>query len=188
MLRNHQLQERPIDLRAVVTESLALVAHEMQARRVGTTVTLPSLPCVVSGDPVLLQQVLVNLLINAMDAMAETPPDRRHLAISSKVTATNVELSVRDTGPGLRGDIIGRLFSPFVTTKHLGLGIGLTIARRIVDAHNGTIAADNSAAGGAIFTVTLPLAESRETPPGSPATATGVSESPNVSTSAAAVN
>ena len=80
----------------------------------------------------------MNLVINAMDAMAETPPARRHITISSKVTATDVEVSVRDTGPGLRADIIGRLFAPFVTTKAHGLGIGLTIARRIVDAHRGT--------------------------------------------------
>ena len=92
----------------------------------------------------LLQQVLVNLLINAMDAMADTPPAERHLTISSKLTGTSVELSVRDTGPGLRADVAGRLFAPFVTTKSHGLGIGLTIARRIVDAHRGSIAADNN--------------------------------------------
>ena len=76
--------------------------------------------------------------------------------------ANDVELSVRDTGPGLRADMIGRLFAPFVTTKAQGVGIGLTIARRIVDAHKGTIAAENNAEGGATFTVTLPRAEPRD--------------------------
>ncbi len=106
--------------------------------------------------------VLVNLVVNAMDAMAETPPARRHVTISSKVRATDVEVSVRDTGPGLRADIIGRLFTPFVTTKSHGLGIGLTIARRIVDAHGGTIDAHNNPEGGATFTVTLRRSETPE--------------------------
>ena len=159
MLRSRQLQEGPIDLQAIVKESLALVAHDIRARQIETTINLPSNPCVVSGDPVLLQQVLVNLVINAMDAMAETPPARRHITISSGVTATNVAVSVRDTGPGLRADIIGRVFAPFVTTKSHGLGIGLTIAQRIVDAHRGTIDAHNNPEGGATFTVTLPRAK-----------------------------
>ena len=74
MLRSRQLDKKPIDLRAVITESLALVDHDMKTRQVEAAVDQPSNPCVISGDQVLLQQVLVNLLINAMDAMAETPP------------------------------------------------------------------------------------------------------------------
>ena len=84
MLRSRQLQKKPIDLHAVVNESLALVAHDMRARQIEATVNLSSNPCVISGDQVLLQQVLVNLLINAMDAMAETPPARRHVTISKR--------------------------------------------------------------------------------------------------------
>ena len=127
----------------------------MRARQIEATVDLSSNPCVINGDQVLLQQVLVNLVMNAMDAMAETPPARRHVTISSDVRAADVEVSVRDTGPGLPAEIIGTLFTPFVTTKAHGLGIGLTIVRTIVDAHGGTIAARNNPEGGATFTVTL---------------------------------
>jgi signal transduction histidine kinase len=84
----------------------------------------------------------------------------------------------------LRADVIGRIFSPFITTKAHGLGIGLTIAQRIVDAHRGTIAANNSAEGGAIFAITLLRTEPGETPSDLRATVTGVSESPSVETSA----
>ena len=159
MLRSRQLDMKPIDLHAVINESLALVDHDMRARQIETTVNLSSNPCVISGDQVLLQQVLVNLVVNAMDAMAETPPTRRHLTITSEVRAADVEVSVRDTGTGLPTQINGTLFTPFVTTKSHGLGIGLTIVRTIVDAHGGTIDARNNPEGGATFTVTLRCSE-----------------------------
>ena len=119
----------------------------MSARQVEATVNLSSSPCVINGDQVLLQQVLVNLVMNAMDAMAETPPARRHVTISSDVRAADVDVSVRDTGPGLPAQVLGTLFTPFVTTKAHGLGIGLTIVRSIVDAHGGTIVARNNPEG-----------------------------------------
>ena len=129
MLRSRQLQKKPIDLHAVIDESLALVAHDMRARQIEATLDLSSTPCVIDGDQVLLQQVLVNLLRNAMDALAETPPARRHITIRSAVRAADVEVSVCDTGTGLPAEIIDTLFTPFVTTKSHGLGIGLTIAQ-----------------------------------------------------------
>jgi C4-dicarboxylate-specific signal transduction histidine kinase len=155
MLRSRQLQKKPIDLHAVVKESLALVAHDVAARRVMVNLDLCSNPCVISGDQVLLQQVFLNLVINAMDAMAEMPPSLRQVTITSEVMGADAAVSVRDMGPGLPADIIGTLFTPFVTTKSHGLGIGLTIARSIVNAHGGTIQARNNPEGGATFTITL---------------------------------
>jgi C4-dicarboxylate-specific signal transduction histidine kinase len=149
------MDEQPIDLHAVISESLALVGHDLRARQIEATALLSSKPCVISGDQVLLQQVLVNLVINAMDAMADTPPARRRVTIGTDVTAADVAVSVRDTGTGLPAHINGTLFTPFVTTKPAGLGIGLTIAQTIVDAHGGTIDARNNPEGGATFTVTL---------------------------------
>jgi signal transduction histidine kinase len=157
MLRSRQLHKKPIDLHSVIDESLALLAHDMSERQIDATLDLSSTPCVIDGDPVLLQQVLVNLVRNAMDALAETPAARRHLTIRSAVRSADVEVSVCDTGTGLPPEIIDTLFTPFVTTKPHGLGIGLTIARTIVDAHDGTIGAHANRDGGATFTVTLPL-------------------------------
>jgi C4-dicarboxylate-specific signal transduction histidine kinase len=147
MLRSRQLDTKPIDLHAVITETLALVAHDMSTRQVEATVDLSSNRCVINGDQVLLQQVFVNLIMNAMDAIAETFPARRHVTISSDVRADDVDVSVRDTGPGLPAEIIGTLFRPFVTTKSHGLGIGLAIVQSIVDEHAGTIAARNNPEG-----------------------------------------
>ena len=107
----------------------------------------------------LLQQVLVNLLMNAIDAMDDTPPARRRVTIRCDVRAGDVEISVRDTGKGLPADVMTTLFKPFVTTKSHGLGIGLTIVRTIIDAHGGTIDARNNPEGGATFTVTLRRSE-----------------------------
>jgi signal transduction histidine kinase len=168
MLRSHQLDRKPIDLHAVISESLALVGHDLTARQIEATVNLSSNPCIISGDQVLLQQVLVNLVINAMDAMAETLPARRRITISTEVRAADVAISVRDTGTGLPAHIDGTLFTPFVTTKANGIGIGLTIARTIVDAHGGTIAAHNNPEGGATFTVTLRRTQSLEVRSGPP--------------------
>jgi signal transduction histidine kinase len=158
MLKSHEMAMRPIDVQAVIDETLALVAHDMTMRQVSATVAQPLHPCIVEGDQVLLQQVLVNLVMNAMDAMAETPPPRRHITLGCGLNGSGVEISVRDEGPGLPAQLLETLFTPFVTTKARGLGIGLTIVRSIVDAHGGTIVARNNSAGGATFTVTLPLA------------------------------
>ena len=171
MLRSRQLDKKPIDLHAVIHESLALVAHDMRARQIEATVNLSSSPCIITGDQVLLQQVLVNLVMNAMDAMAETPPARRRVTISTEVRAADVEVSVRDTGTGLPAQIDGTLFTPFVTTKAHGLGIGLTITRTIVDAHGGTIDAHNNPEGGATFTVTLRRSETAQILSGPPSAA-----------------
>ena len=155
MLRSRQMQKQPLDVHAVIEESLALVAHDLRERQVELIVNQSSNPCIISGDQVLLQQVLVNLMLNAIDAMADTPPARRHIRIRCDVRKSDVEISVRDTGKGLPADVMGTLFEPFVTTKSHGLGIGLTIVRTIIDAHGGTIDARNNPDGGATFTVTL---------------------------------
>jgi signal transduction histidine kinase len=156
MLRNRPLDKRPVDIHAVVRESLGLVAHESRSRRIQIAVDLPLQPCLVIGDSVLLQQVLVNLMMNAIEAMAESPLDRRRLLVRDHVRPDGVEISVQDTGPGLPEPVDGQLFEPFVTTKTNGLGIGLTIARNIVEAHGGRMEARNNPEGGATFKFMLP--------------------------------
>ena len=172
MLRSRQLQKKPIDLHSVIERKPRprRSRHEGAADRGDSGPALRRL-CVIDGDPVLLQQVLVNLVRNAMDALAETPPARRRITIRSAVRAADVEVSVSDTGTGLPAEIIDTLFTPFVTTKSHGLGIGLTIARSIVDAHGGTIAARENPDGGATFTVTLPRSATPEPSSRQPGTA-----------------
>jgi signal transduction histidine kinase len=164
MLRSRELERKPVDLLVVLNNTLALVAHEMKSRAVDVTVKSSSDPCIVCGDAVLLQQVFVNLMMNAMDALQETASDRRHITIGTHAGRSEVEVTVRDTGPGLSADLVDKLFTPFVTTKPNGLGIGLAIARTIVNAHGGRISAGNHPEGGATFTVALRLNEMQRVP------------------------
>jgi signal transduction histidine kinase len=157
MVRGHQMQKKQVDLHRVIHESAALVAHDLRTRRIEAILDLAPVPCIVDGDQVLLAQVLINLIRNAMDAMSESEEGVRRITIRTATTGASVELSVSDTGAGLSPDIMRTLFTPFVTTKPHGLGIGLAITQRIVEAHDGRIAAHANADGGATFTVTLPV-------------------------------
>jgi signal transduction histidine kinase len=179
MMRSRQLQMKPVDLLTVVNDAVALVAHDMRARQVEVSVSVPASSGEISGDPVLLQQVFLILMMNAMDAMAPSPPDQRHIQISAEVSRAHIEVSVSDTGPGLPEDLIGRLFTPFLTTKPHGLGIGLAIARTLVGAHGGSITARNNPEGGAIFIVKLRTSKKHESLPGSPVNAGAGRQSPN---------
>jgi C4-dicarboxylate-specific signal transduction histidine kinase len=139
MLRSRELDTKPIDIHLVVRESLTLVANETNRRQIQVDVDLPPVPCIVIGDQILLQQVVVNLLMNAMDAMADTSAEQRRITVSDVVGQGSVKLSVCDSGIGLPSALDGTLFQPFVTTKASGLGIGLTIVRTIVEAHGGKL-------------------------------------------------
>ena len=115
-------------------------------------------------DRVQIQQVLVNLIRNGADAMAASNSERREMLIATQLVADGlIEISVRDSGPGIAPEILERLFSPFATTKREGLGFGLAISRRIVEAHGGLLSAAAAAPGGAIFRFTLPVMDEGET-------------------------
>jgi signal transduction histidine kinase len=160
MMKRRDIDKRPLDVFAVVRESLALLAHDASARRVRIDCRLPSAACFVLGDQVLLQQVMINLVLNALDATALTDASAdRRILIEAVLRAAVVEISVRDSGPGIPVHLNGRLFEPFVTTKPNGLGLGLSIVSSIVSAHGGTIGSHNAAEGGAVFCVTLPHAK-----------------------------
>ena len=107
-------------------------------------------------DRVQIQQVLINLMRNAMDAMRDS--DRRELVVRTSTTDGYVVVEIADTGPGVSDEVAGRLFQPFVTSKANGMGIGLSISKRIVEAHGGQISASRNDSGGATFRFSLPLA------------------------------
>jgi C4-dicarboxylate-specific signal transduction histidine kinase len=112
------------------------------------------------GDPVQLLQVLLNLALNALEAMSAVPPDARRLFIRAGRDGNgDILVSVRDTGPGFPGETAEKLFEPFFSTKSDGTGMGLAISRSIIEAHGGALSGENYDGGGACFTVRLPQAK-----------------------------
>ena len=112
----------------------------------------------IKGDPVQLQQVILNLVVNSMDAMAAIPYGRTVIGRTELNSGSLAAISISDSGPGIPSDKLSQVFDPFFTTKDQGMGIGLSIARTIILAHKGQIWAENQSGGGAAFHFTLPLA------------------------------
>jgi signal transduction histidine kinase len=110
---------------------------------------------VIEGDRVQLQQVILNLIMNAVEAMSGTSEQVREIFISTANAGAGVHVEVRDTGPGLPPDTVAQLFDAFYTTKPNGLGLGLSICRSIVEAHGGLLRASNNVPHGAVFRFTL---------------------------------
>ena len=161
-VRNTIKKGDPTRRRINLNELIANVAHVVRPDAVAYSCEIEislaeDLP-LIEVDPIQIQQVLVNLVSNALDAMRQTPPDRRKVEISTAGNGENeVRLSVRDHGTGIRVEVHERLFDRFFTTKEQGLGMGLAIVRSIVESHGGKIHAENVADGGALFYFTLPV-------------------------------
>lgn len=148
----------PINLNELVTNVAHVVRLDAVAYSCEVETSLTKDLPLIEGDPVQIQQVLVNLVSNALDAMRQTPPNQRKVEISTAGNGDGqVRLSVRDHGTGIRSEVHEQLFDQFFTTKEQGLGMGLAIVRSIVEAHGGKIHAENVADGGACFYFTLPL-------------------------------
>ncbi len=163
LLKGGDPRREPLAVGDVIEEVLALARSDLIGRGVAVhrdfAGGLPPLP----GDRVQLQQVLLNLILNGCDAMAETPPAGRTLTVATARDGAMVRVSVSDRGCGLVGGDTERIFQPFFTTKSHGLGMGLAICRSIVAAHGGRIWAEPNPDRGAVFHVTLPV--SREAGP-----------------------
>jgi two-component system, LuxR family, sensor kinase FixL len=146
------------NLNRLVEEALALALVGARQRGVRTSLELDHTLAPVLVDHVQIQQVVLNLVRNAVEAMEEG--DRRELAVSTRAITEKgmVEIRVADTGPGIAPELMERLFQPFVTTKATGMGLGLSICREIVEAHQGRLTAGPAPAGGAVFRVVLPIA------------------------------
>ena len=131
--------------------------HQLIESRVTVETDLTdSLPAVL-GDPVQLQQVLLNLIMNAMDAMASTPDGLRRIQICSRaMEAGTIEIYLKDNGPGIEAADRKRVFVPFYTTKKHGLGLGLSICSTIIEKHGGSIALRNDHSGGVMAEISLP--------------------------------
>jgi len=160
MLRKEPADHRPLELNAVVREVLAIVHSDLIARDVAVELQLhPRLPPV-PGDRIQVQQVVLNLLMNACDALPEASGDRRIVIETALAGVADVVLRVVDRGAGIPAGDLERVFEPFVTTKATGMGLGLAVCRTIVAAHGGRVWATSHVDRGTTFHVTLPAAQS----------------------------
>jgi signal transduction histidine kinase len=157
LLARHEVERRRFDLNRTIEEVLAILRAEARRRETPVDVELTADGTEVVGDPVQIQQVIINLLLNAFDACAELPAAQRRVRIATSATPAGVQLTVADSGCGIGADVLPRLFDPFFSTKGGGMGLGLSIARSIVEAHGGTISAASSGQG-AQFRLVLPAA------------------------------
>ena len=158
MLRKSDFKVQDTDLNEA-EEALKILVAEASSENVSLKTELEPGLAKVSADRVQLQQVVLNLALNAMDAMRDQLAKKRVLTIRSRsANAREVEVSVADSGDGIPADSIDRIFDPFVTTKAGGMGLGLAISRTIIEAHGGRIQAENAAGGGAVIRFTLPIA------------------------------
>jgi two-component system, LuxR family, sensor kinase FixL len=161
LLKRRVFEPRALQLNELLASVAALMRLDSASRHVPLEVDLPAASATVTGDPIQLQQVLLNLVLNAFDSVGEVAVERRKVSIHAMPNGKGeIEVSVVDTGPGIAPDRLDRLFEPFFTTKAHGLGIGLSISRTIVEAHGGRLWAENNARAGAAFHFTLPLAKS----------------------------
>jgi C4-dicarboxylate-specific signal transduction histidine kinase len=157
LAKNAEPQKEPLDINGIIDEVLALIQHELAAREVRWRLDLaPVLPTVLA-DRVQLQQVIINLVMNGVEAMQPVSNRLHELVIrSSRDGAQRVVVDVVDTGVGISADNAERLFNAFFTTKSSGMGMGLSICRSIIEAHGGRLSAANNAGPGASFRFTLP--------------------------------
>ena len=156
-VQRREVEREPVDIDKVIDESSALAFVGLKEKGIRVLIERSDDTPVVWIDRIQIQQVLINLIRNAVDAM-ETA-QRRELTIRRRVVDGTVEISVIDTGSGISPEVADKLFQPFTSTKPSGMGVGLSISRTIIEAHDGRLRCEPNPAGGTIFHVTLPYNE-----------------------------
>jgi signal transduction histidine kinase len=157
VLKKTPFEIRNLKLNDTVWEAIGLVAAVADGRRISLSYVPAIADLPIKGDPIQVQQVILNLIINAMDAISDADTKKREVSVATFRVGNQAEIRIADTGPGIAADDLANVFNPFFTTKPQGMGMGLAIAKTIIEAHHGTMAAANLPAGGALFTVSLPI-------------------------------
>jgi C4-dicarboxylate-specific signal transduction histidine kinase len=160
LLRRNELEVIRLDVGDVIGDVVTLMRADAVSRHVKLDVDIAGDLRPVRGDRVHLQQVLLNLIFNAMDALSDANHEDRRVTVTARSGGSRtVEVAVGDTGPGIPADMLATVFDPFFSTKCNGMGMGLPISRTIVEAHGGQLWAENNHVQGATLRFTLPIAE-----------------------------
>jgi signal transduction histidine kinase len=164
LLARHEPERQAFDVGAAMSDAVMILRPEAERRKITLDARSAAVPCHIAGDRTQVQQVLINLVLNAMDAMKDLPESRRRLELLMQTRAGNVLITVQDGGDGIPAENLAKIFDSFFSTKKSGMGLGLSIARSIVEAHGGRIWAENRQSGGAAFHVELPNPSPDEPP------------------------
>ena len=156
-LKKKTAQQDMLKIGEIIEEAALLVERELSKDDITLMIETESDLPPVRGDRIQLQQVLVNLMVNAGQAMAEQSGPRIVTVSTGLADGNRLTITMKDTGPGKRQNDLPRLFEPFFTTKHGGMGMGLAICRTIVESHGGQLSADSTPGSGATFRLTLPV-------------------------------
>ncbi|HWS82693.1 MAG TPA: ATP-binding protein [Ktedonobacteraceae bacterium] len=155
--RAASVSREPVVITRVIQRAISLMQEQLRLRQIETSLHFPAGDIVVMGNPIQLEQIFINLLTNARDALISAP--RKHINIMCATKGPMVDISVGDTGPGIPAGLEQRIFDPFFTTKEVGAGtgLGLSIIYGIIKEHQGTIIVENHPGEGAVFLIQLPL-------------------------------
>jgi two-component system sensor kinase FixL len=157
-VRKSEPRLKPMDVNQIIRAVVKFTEHEARQHRTLVRLHLDSRLPKVAADAIMIEQVIVNLVRNAIEAMSEADSPRREIAISSRLfESDSVEIEIVDSGPGIDGSLIDQVFDQFFTTKPEGVGMGLAISRSIIESHGGTVRAESSRDGGAILRFTLKI-------------------------------
>jgi C4-dicarboxylate-specific signal transduction histidine kinase len=155
--QNSSIEVVSVDVRELINESIMLLEDELTNAQVDVEVSL-SQNLIAAIDRIQIEQVLINLIKNSIEALKETPKDKKKIRLTATQSLRgDIEIVVSDSGPGIAPEIVDQLFSPFVTTRLSGMGLGLTISRSIVEAHNGRLWAELQSSSGAAMHFTIPM-------------------------------
>ena len=160
LLKKSPLEFKRLDLGVIVREVIEILDTMARSKKIAILYAPPAAAVWIQGDAIQLQQVLVNLIVNSIDAISDNECVKREVAIGVAAADRFAEVTVSDSGPGISIDKLQRIFDPFFTTKQHGMGMGLSIVQTIVRAHNGQVSVDHQRTGGAVFRVRLPIVSS----------------------------
>jgi signal transduction histidine kinase len=163
MLQKVPFEVRDIDLNETVREAIGFLRALADGRGIALMYAPAATELPIRGDVVQLQQVVLNLIMNAMDAISGVQVGKREIGVTTIRSGAYAEIGISDTGPGIAASELKNVFDRFFTTKPHGMGMGLAIVRTIVEAHHGQISVENQLSGGALFTIRLPIARGRST-------------------------
>ena len=163
MLQKVPFEVRDIDLNETVREAIGFMRALADGRGIALMYAPAATELQIRGDVVQLQQVVLNLIMNAMDAISRVQVGKREIGVTTIRSGAYAEIRIGDTGPGIAASDLKNVFDRFFTTKPHGMGMGLAIVRTIVEAHHGQISVENQLSGGALFTIRLPIARGRST-------------------------